>query len=137
MCSVTEIALGAFQNCSSMISLSLPKTIQFVCSSAFADCGNLESVTMEENGGTYEVVLDSYVFSECVKLKTVKLSEDVGELRYYLFLNCKSLDNLKLLENVKYLGECMIKGMKIASIIIEYIVLWTREDRIYYTKVNQ
>ncbi len=73
---VTTIGRRAFQNCSTIIQLTIPDGITFIDREAFRDCTNLEEIyyncTLEKIG--------TNIFSGCSKLKTAYLGENVASL---------------------------------------------------------
>ncbi len=113
--SLKEIGGRAFEDCDSLVNIFLPKSVQKIGASVFSYCDKLESVVIEENS---EVVLEAYAFSRCPNLKDVRLSSNISIIERGIFMDCESLCSLQLPTNVKHLGELMISGTKIASIVI-------------------
>lgn len=73
---VTTIGRRAFQNCSSMIELTIPNGITFIDREAFRDCTNLEKLyydcTLEKIG--------TNIFSGCSKLTMAYLGENAASI---------------------------------------------------------
>ena len=78
---VTEIKADAFWNCDSLTKINIPKSVAYIRGSAFKDCSNLETVTFNYNDEReFTVTLDSYIFSNCEKLKSLDLPQNTVHL---------------------------------------------------------
>ena len=104
---VTQIGGGAFcdveseyynQQNSSLLSVSLPKTIRKIGSGAFARCPNLASVNIPE-ACTY---IDSYAFEGCSSLKSINIPKNVTAFgQYSIFSGCTSLTEITIEDGSK------------------------------------
>jgi hypothetical protein len=86
---VTEICQSAFENCESVISLTIPNSVQIVKTNAFSNCTSLESV---------------------------KIGLGVKEICDFAFYGCKKLSQVTLGDNLKILGNRVFNQTAITSI---------------------
>ena len=103
---VTTIGARAFEDCDSVISITLPNTIKAIMSSAFHDCHLLSSINLPEGleeirddifwscWSLTELTLPStlkqlyaYAFEDCPKLRTINFPESIEVVEGYLFIN--------------------------------------------------
>ena len=118
---VTVISNFAFQRCTSLKSITLPKGLKELCS-AFYQCTSLTTVIMEENSNpNYSCKLSAGVgaaFSDCTSLKNVQLSRNVTEIRFGCFYGCTSLQTIELPEKLTYLGGNAFVQVPITEVTI-------------------
>lgn len=118
---VTVISNFAFQRCTSLKSITLPKGLKELCS-AFYQCTSLTTVIMEENSNpNYSCKLSAGVgaaFSGCTSLKNVQLSRNVTEIRFGCFYGCTSLQTIELPEKLTYLGGNAFVQVPITEVTI-------------------
>ncbi len=93
---VTEISRKAFENCSSLQSISLPDSITKIDSSAFIGCSSLTAIEIPDSVTT----LGSCAFEECTSLTDVKLSNSLTEISSQTFRRCESLKSIDIPESV-------------------------------------
>ena len=104
---ICESSNGAFSNCKSLESISLPISIKEIGEGAFWRCTALKNINLEElknltviKGGSYtwsaNVTSYSYcgAFTECTSLENVILPESVTKLESGIFAKCNN--NLKI-----------------------------------------
>ena len=106
-CQVTEIAAGAFSDCSTINSVSLPTYVQ-LDDMAFLNCVNLESVDVD----TIIRVAGSNIFAGCASLKTATIHsfsnyvDDVGnKWTNSLFSGVPSLETVNFESGLVEIGE--------------------------------
>lgn len=113
---VTLIGSGAFQNCTALKQITLPKSLKIIASSAFLDTG-LTSITVPE--GVTEI--RDAAFSGCSSLASVTLPETLGRLGGSAFYRCTALTDIKLpskpikygrWEDVNWDGGKFIEGLE-------------------------
>lgn len=84
---------SAFENCTSLTSVTLPSDITLISLKCFKDCSNLTSINL----GHVSTIQDS-AFENCALLENV----DLGNVHYiedYAFTNCSSIEEVNL-ENI-------------------------------------
>ncbi|MBR4171189.1 MAG: leucine-rich repeat protein [Kiritimatiellae bacterium] len=79
---VTEIGNGAFQQCASLETVTIPNSITKIGHYAFSDCANLVSITIPES----VTEIGESIFSGCIALTTLIVNESNQ--------NYKSVDNV-------------------------------------------
>ena len=86
---VTNIGEGAFQECYSLTSVSIPQSITIIGNKAFANCVRLKSLILP-NGIT---AMGDYAFHECTGLSYITLlGETPPSISSLTFNNCNSWD---------------------------------------------
>ena len=88
------IASYAFQNCSSLTSMTIPGNVKYVGMYAFSSCQSLTNLIIEE--GVEE--LDAYCIISCPSLKSIVLPNSLKAIGRAMFTKCG-------LDKVYYQGE--------------------------------
>lgn len=83
---VMRIAENAFDDCSSLLSVDIPNTIEWISSRAFANCTSLLKVKFEKNSKLLEI--GSNAFSGCSALYNIDLPDSVNTVSKGAFDNC-------------------------------------------------
>lgn len=110
---VVGIAEGAFAECDSLFSVSIPDTVASIGSCAFVRCKSLVSVSLPDTLET----LGDHAFDGCTALKTVNIPKGISEIRPCTFIECKNLDTVAIPGNVKTIGDNAFNGCECLSII--------------------
>ncbi len=99
---VTNIESNAFSD-STIVSLTIPKSVNYISDSAFMKCTSLKKVVFEASDE--EVTIESEVFNDCENLEEIilptKMSQKVGR---NFFKNCYSLKSIIIPEGVTKIG---------------------------------
>ena len=74
--------MGAFQSCSGLTSVSIPKTIQKLARNSFSECVDLNSIMISESVN----YIDGNILSECTSLASITVEE--GNPCYHSENNC-------------------------------------------------
>ena len=90
--SVTSIGPDAFRYCSSLTSITIPNSVTSIGSDAFRGCSSLTSVTI----GNSVTSIGFSAFIGCSKLTSVTIGNSVTSIGNYAFENCSSLIQLIL-----------------------------------------
>jgi hypothetical protein len=109
---LTEIPYGCFENCDSLVSVSIPASVTYIGSQAFENTGikhltlpGVQEVNFSAFQGCKQLVdvtilspnlnrIANNAFSGCSSLEWVKLSGSLMELENYVFKDCLSLRNV-------------------------------------------
>ena len=102
-----RICFGAFFECRSLIKADLEKTsLTYIENMAFSDCGSLVSVSLPN---TVESIGD-YAFERCISLVSINLPDSLKEIGSYAFKNCASINDLIIPKTVTTIGENAFVG---------------------------
>lgn len=102
---------GAFQNCTSLKSFTIPASVSTLDKKSFKGCTSLETITFEQ-GTKLETLcggpsveygyktgycywdVSCGVFSECKSLKSITIPSSIKRIEDFVFYNCSSLENV-------------------------------------------
>lgn len=120
---LTSIGLSAFQDCTNLQEITIPRSVNLINGSAFKGCTSMESVEFEEgsqltsiydnvfaNTGLLEISLpegltrlDAQAFHSCDKLQTIDIPASLKSINLNTFLFCTSLTEINVAkENTVY-----------------------------------
>ena len=99
---VTHISIGAFLDCQTLKSVTIPNSITTIENNAFQGCYNLSSVTLPNS----VKIIGSSAFSGCSALTSIVLPPGLEELARYAFFDCSSLSTINIPDGITYIGDC-------------------------------
>ncbi len=85
--SVTSIRDGAFSNCSSLTSITIPDSVTSIGDWAFYNCNRLMSIIIPDKVTS----IGEWAFSECSRLTSIIIPESVTSIEDKAFYNCRRL----------------------------------------------
>ena len=100
VCRVTAIGANAFNGCSGLTSITLPKTIKYIDDNAFYGCSGLSSITIP-NGVNR---IGESAFAYCTGLTSIALPNSVTELGWNAFYSCSGLRSVELSKSLTILN---------------------------------
>ncbi|MDE7087533.1 MAG: leucine-rich repeat domain-containing protein, partial [Clostridia bacterium] len=92
---------GAFRECRSLTTVTVPRGIEKIADDAFTDCTALTEINLSD---TDIKEIGNFAFSGCSKLKTVTLPDGLEKIDVCAFNNCTSLDEMTII-TVKIIGN--------------------------------
>lgn len=114
--SLQTIGTQAFMGCQSLMAATIPAEVSEIQASAFADCPNLQNVTIEDNS-QLSTISDS-AFANCVNLAEINLQEGIMAINDNAFKNC-ALTQISLPNSLKVIGsQAFLNCKKLSTITI-------------------
>ena len=98
---VTSIGEGAFYDCSSLASVTIPDNVTSIGEDAFLHCSSLTSVTI----GNSVTSIGERAFQSCSSLTSVTIPDSVTSIGEYAFYNCSSLTSVVIGNGVTSIGN--------------------------------
>ena len=87
---VDYVDIGGFKGCTSLRVINLPNNINYISDEAFSGCTSLETIAWSD--GIYHI--GAYAFDGCTSLKGVALPSSVYSISRYAFNGCTSLSTI-------------------------------------------
>ena len=97
---VTSIGVGAFENCTSLTSVTIPDGVTSIGVGAFENCTSLTSVTIPDSVTSIGLA----AFSSCTSLTSVIIGNSVRSIGNGAFFNCTSLTSVTIGNSVTSIG---------------------------------
>ncbi|HEY8365460.1 MAG TPA: leucine-rich repeat domain-containing protein, partial [Haloplasmataceae bacterium] len=91
----------AFENCTGLISITIPKGVTSIGNYVFSYCTSLESIILQEGLTTTSKGL----FTNCESLISITIPEGITSIGESTFYNCISLTSVILPESLKSIGN--------------------------------
>ena len=98
---IISIGWSAFQNCTSLKSITIPNSVTSITDAAFEGCTSLTSITIPNN----VKYIESGIFYGCTSLKNVVIPNSVIGMLVSAFENCASLTSITIPNSVKIIDE--------------------------------
>ena len=113
--SVTKIRSSAFENCTSLTSITIPNSVTTIGSYAFYNCSSLANVTI----GNSVTTIGSYAFRECISLTSITIPNSVTTIKNGAFNRCTNLTSVTIPNSVTTIEkEAFYRCSNLASITI-------------------
>ncbi len=111
----------AFRECTSLVKVTLPKSLIKLGSCAFYNCTALEEVVMAP---ALEVIGDRAFYSTAIS--SIELPQTLKEIKGYAFQYCKSLETVNIPAGVVGIGTYSFAGSGLKNAVINSAVISDR-----------
>ena len=98
---IHTIGYCAFEDCSSLTSITIPDSVTTIGNYAFFRCSSLTSITLPNSVTT----IGERAFEECSSLTSITLPNSITTIGNYAFDGCSSLTSITLPNSVTTIGE--------------------------------
>jgi fibronectin type 3 domain-containing protein len=98
---VTSIGRGAFIECYSLTSITIPNSVTSIGKDAFYECRGLTSITIPETVTS----IGDYAFYNCKSLASITIPDSVTSIGDYAFDACSSLTSITIPDSVTSIGN--------------------------------
>ena len=104
---IRDVGPYAFSSCLMLKDIINPSAIESLNDGAFSGCSSLEHLTLNNLH-----LLENYVFSDCLNLKSISLGDGCYYIGERCFANCPSLSEIKLPKNIEAIYSSAFEGCK-------------------------
>ena len=99
-CTIREIEKETFRESESLVSISIPNTVEKIGKSAFHYC-HYAQLTIPDNVREIE----EWAFADCWSITNVTIPKNLKKIDDYVFFRCTGLTNIIIPDNVNEIGE--------------------------------
>lgn len=116
-----SIPRSAFQDCTSLQSVTFDSAVYYIKNYAFRGCTALSSVTL----GDMVYSIGIYAFADCTKLSSVTLDSKLREISSYAFKGCTGLVRITIPAGVRTIGvETFADCTRLINVTFEKTYGW-------------
>lgn len=103
---VTNIGVGAFENCTDITSITIPYGITSINNHTFYGCTGLTDITIPNNVTS----IGESAFNGCNGLTSITIPDSVTSMGDYCFQNCQGLTSIAIGSGVNNIGSSEFSG---------------------------
>lgn len=96
-----SIGIGTFRGCTSLQSLTVPETVEYLSEYMLTDCTSLTSLQINMSPR----IIPAEMCNRCSSLESVVIPDSVEEIRRYAFGSCTSLSYVEIPESVQTIAS--------------------------------
>ena len=112
---VTSLQSGAFQGCTSLKQVVLPKGITTLPSNVFRNCRSLESINIPDG----VTAIESYAMYNCTALTNIIIPNSVTTLGHYAFQYCYALTSVTIFGDISKWGSSVFDNCSsLVSVVV-------------------
>lgn len=111
--SITKIGKYAFYDCSSLESITIPSSVSKIEENTFAKCSSLENVTIPNT----VTIIGNYAFEYCSSLESNTIPNSVTTIGRGAFYDCSSLERVEILNSFTKIDEYAFDGCDSLKIV--------------------
>ena len=104
--SVESFGWNAFLGCTSLESVTIPDSVKYIGLGAFRGCKSLESVTIPDSVES----IGDFAFGECTSLESATIPDSVKSIGQEAFSLCTSLESVTIPDSVESIGDYAFSG---------------------------
>ncbi|SFH98873.1 Listeria/Bacterioides repeat-containing protein [Pseudobutyrivibrio sp. OR37] len=122
-----SIGRDAFYGCTSLASITFPKSLTLVGPCSFVGCSNLTAVTFED-GSALATIGDS-AFESCAKLTSIAIPENTLTIGSKAFYGCSALSNLAINSGrISTVGTKIFTGTNLTAVTLSDAMTYIPEN---------
>ena len=112
--SVTSMGSAVFANCTSLADVTLPNTRQIIMSRTFESCSSLEKIVLPET----VTRIQENAFENCTALKEIVWSKALTTIDANAFLNCDALVEVSIPATVTSMGNHVFRDCDALTTVV-------------------